>query len=279
MTYEMESAARVRLANSAESVRYWETRARQFAHEGAGLAAVCSYGMPHFYNRAIALTQQRALAPWLWPAKPSHAAGPHASALDVGCGVGRWSIQLARGGYRVTGLDLSSNMIERAREHAATSGAECVFSVADATRFQLGRRFDLVLCVTVLQHILDPYAAHQAVQNLATHIAPNGVLVLLEAAPSEECGRCDTAVFTARPVSWYLGALRSAGLRIVALRGVDPMPLKTWLLPYYKRLPQGIRLATLALATGISLPLDLILAPIAAGLSWHKVIVANRGSI
>ena len=37
---------------------YWEERARRFAAEGAGLAAVCSYGMPEFYNRVIDLEQR-----------------------------------------------------------------------------------------------------------------------------------------------------------------------------------------------------------------------------
>ena len=44
---------------------YWEDRAQRFAGEGAGLAAVCAYGMPEFYNRAIQLEQRLALRPWL----------------------------------------------------------------------------------------------------------------------------------------------------------------------------------------------------------------------
>ncbi len=37
-----------------------------------------------------------------------------ASILDVGCGTGRHSIELARRGYDVTGLDLSAQMLARA---------------------------------------------------------------------------------------------------------------------------------------------------------------------
>ena len=37
---------------------YWEARARRFAADGAGLAAVCSFGMPYFYNRTIDLCQR-----------------------------------------------------------------------------------------------------------------------------------------------------------------------------------------------------------------------------
>jgi 2-polyprenyl-3-methyl-5-hydroxy-6-metoxy-1,4-benzoquinol methylase len=269
-----EPAGPAHALDVAEPARYWETRAHQFARRGAGLAAVCSYGMPGFYNRAIAFVQRRALAPWLRGPERGFGIEPRATALDVGCGVGRWSVQLARVGYRVTGFDLSSNMIARARERAAS--LDCEFSTGDAAQLELGRRFDLILCVTVLQHIVAPSAARQAIGRLATHLQPGGRLVLLEAAPSRECGRCDSATFTARTADWYLSALRSAGLHIVVMRGVDPIPLKVWLLPYYRQLPPLIRIAALALATSLSLPLDLVLAPIATTLSWHKVIVASR---
>jgi len=66
---------------------YWEDRARDSSRSD-GLAAVCAYGMPEFYNRAIHLEQRLALEPWL-------KAGAGTRVLDVGCGVGRWSRLLA----------------------------------------------------------------------------------------------------------------------------------------------------------------------------------------
>ena len=89
-------------SREASARAYWERRARQFAARGRGLAAVCSYGMPAFYNHSIEWAQRRALLPWL----PRVAAGS-ATALDVGCGVGRWSQELARRGHEVLGIDLS----------------------------------------------------------------------------------------------------------------------------------------------------------------------------
>ncbi len=64
---------------------YWEGRAQQFASKGRGLAAVCSYGMPGFYNAYIESTQRRALLPWLDDCLRL----PGRRALDGGCGVGR----------------------------------------------------------------------------------------------------------------------------------------------------------------------------------------------
>jgi ubiquinone/menaquinone biosynthesis C-methylase UbiE len=38
--------------------------------------------------------------------------------LDIGCGTGRHSIELAKRGYKVTGVDLSDNQLESARKKA-----------------------------------------------------------------------------------------------------------------------------------------------------------------
>src|SRR5258708_38112193 len=70
---------------------YWEQRARRFAIEGEGLGAVCSYGMPAFYNRATQACQRLALAPWL-------RLRPGASGVGVRCGVGRRCRELAARG-------------------------------------------------------------------------------------------------------------------------------------------------------------------------------------
>jgi SAM-dependent methyltransferase len=250
---------------------YWEQRARKFAGHDRGLAAVCSYGMPGFYNRYIQLCQRRALLPWL-----PRVTSDSASALDVGCGVGRWSAELAARGHEVTGVDLSPYMIEVARARSAQNAERCSFAVGDVVSLQLGRTFDLILCVTVLQHILDPLLARNAVGRLASHLAPGGKLILLEAAPPAGSNRCDTAVFRARSLDWYVEALAAEGLSVVARQGVDPMPFKTWLLPRYRRLPRPMAALALALTTAITLPLDWALGPWLSRWSWHQVLIAQH---
>lgn len=42
-----------------------------------------------------------------------------ARALDLGCGTGEWGIRLLKSGFRVTFVDLSEQMLERARKRAA----------------------------------------------------------------------------------------------------------------------------------------------------------------
>lgn len=65
--------------------------------------------------------------------------------LDVGCGTGRHAIELARRGYRVTGVDLSTSMLDRARAKARDAAVEVTFVEGDARRLGFHGEFDLVL--------------------------------------------------------------------------------------------------------------------------------------
>jgi SAM-dependent methyltransferase len=247
---------------------YWEDRARRFAGEGDGLAAVCAYGMPEFYNRAIHLEQRLALAQWL-----NVAAGTRV--LDVGCGVGRWSRMLAAHGAEVVGVDLSPTMIAQALRRAAAAGVagRCRFQVQDVSHLEVGERFDLVLGVTVLQHILDPGALRAALMTMTAHLAAGGRMILLEAAPTTALNRCDSTVFRARHRGVYLQLFRDCGLDLRALTGVDPAPFRTRLLPYVRNLPGPLALGLLALATALSLPIDALVGRRAVTRSWHAVFV------
>jgi 2-polyprenyl-3-methyl-5-hydroxy-6-metoxy-1,4-benzoquinol methylase len=247
---------------------YWEDRAQRFAGESDGLAAVCAYGMPGFYNRAIHLEQRLALEPWL-------KVNAGTRVLDVGCGVGRWSRLLAARGADVTGVDLSPSMIAQARQRAAAEGVadRCRFQVQDLSNLDVGERFDLVLGVTVLQHILDPGALRAALVAMTAHLAPGGRMILLEAAPAALVDRCDSTVFTARHRDAYLDMIRDCDLELRALTGVDPAPFRRLLLPYLRKLPAGLSLGLLALATAFSFPIDALFGRSAVRRSWHAVFV------
>jgi len=246
---------------------YWDQRARDFAGRGAGLRAVCSYGMPAFYNGYIHLTQELALAPHL-----RVAAGTEV--LDLGCGIGRWSRKLARRGARVVGVDLSESMIGEARRRSA--GSRIDYRVADVRALDLGRTFDVVLAVTVLQHILDDGEFARAAKNVARHVAPGGRAVLLEAAPSRPSPARDTHVFRARTEAQYLAALGAAGLRAVTIAGVDPAPFKQRVLPRYRSMPRLAAGAAILAATMLSLPWDVLLGRRLVRASWHKVFLLEH---
>jgi SAM-dependent methyltransferase len=70
---------------------------------------------------------------------------PGNTILDVGCGTGRHAIELARRGFVVTGIDLSSGMLEQARAKAEATGAKVTFRQADAAAFTVDEPFDVAI--------------------------------------------------------------------------------------------------------------------------------------
>lgn len=67
------------------------------------------------------------------------------SILDVGCGTGRHSIELAKRGYNVTGFDLSEDQLKAARQKAKAAKVDIDFFQGDARNFQMEDKFDLAI--------------------------------------------------------------------------------------------------------------------------------------
>ena len=65
--------------------------------------------------------------------------------LDIGCGTGRHSIELALRGYNVTGIDLSNSMLKRAKEKAMVRNLNIDFQQQDARNLTFKQEFDLVI--------------------------------------------------------------------------------------------------------------------------------------
>ena len=73
------------------------------------------------------------------------------SILDLGCGTGKLSGDLAAKGAKVTGVDSSPEMVERARKNHP----ELEFLVADATRLPYKNTFDSIFSNAVFHWIAD----------------------------------------------------------------------------------------------------------------------------
>lgn len=175
------------------------------------LAAVCYAGAPRWLNRHAARAQRRAFHSLL----PGDVRGR--SALDVGCGTGRWSRLLHERGARVTGVDISPEVVAENRRRLP--GIE--FVAGDFVDVDV-REVDLAVSVTVLQH-LAPSAQEDAIAKLGRLVRPGGHALVLENVRDRAAH-----VFARAPGDWE-AAFARAGFELVRRRayGYD-LPLRAF---------------------------------------------------
>lgn len=103
------------------------------------------------------------------------------SILDVACGVGTQSLGLAGRGYEVTGSDLSTGAIARARFEAARRDLHIELSVADmrTAHTHHAREFDVVLCAdNSLPHLLSDDEISGALKQFYWCTRPGGLNII-----------------------------------------------------------------------------------------------------
>ena len=82
-----------------------------------------------------------------WYVKLIKSVNPNAKELcDCGCGTGPLSLRFFKAGYRVTGIDLSEEMLRAAADKARLAGARIPFVKQDMRELSLPHKVDAVLC-------------------------------------------------------------------------------------------------------------------------------------
>ncbi|HEX6981153.1 MAG TPA: class I SAM-dependent methyltransferase [Balneolaceae bacterium] len=99
--------------------------------------------------------------------------------LDLGCGRGRHSINLYKKGYKVTGIDLSEQAIETAREKAANQGLDdLTFEVRDM-RNPLSETFDAIVNLfTTFGYFRSDEENASVFDSVRKMLKPGGIFVL-----------------------------------------------------------------------------------------------------
>jgi SAM-dependent methyltransferase len=112
---------------------------------------------------------------------------PGAQVLDVACGTGVVALTAARAGAKVTGVDLTPELVERARENAGLMGVEAEFMQGDAEALPLpDARFDVV--VSQFGHMFAP-RPEVAIAEMLRVLKPGGTLAFATWPPELLTGR------------------------------------------------------------------------------------------
>ena len=99
--------------------------------------------------------------------------------LDVGCGAGLLSETLAKAGAKVTAIDIGSNLIEVAQQHALTGSLSIDYQCTNLEKllenFSTGslQPFETIVCMELLEHVPKP---SKFLKQLVQLLQPNGTL-------------------------------------------------------------------------------------------------------
>lgn len=104
---------------------------------------------------------------------------PSAHVLDLCCGVGRHSLELARRGFRVTGVDRTEHYLKQASEQAEKEKLNVEFVQEDMRTFSRADTFDAAINMfTSFSYFEDPDEDRQVVLNICRSLKPGGVFIL-----------------------------------------------------------------------------------------------------
>jgi cyclopropane fatty-acyl-phospholipid synthase-like methyltransferase len=100
---------------------------------------------------------------------------PPARLLDVPCGYGRHSLECARRGFTVTGVDAAETQLARAREKAALAGTAVDFRLQDARELDFAAEFDAALNLFLSFGYFETDEEHAAMlAGIARALRPGG---------------------------------------------------------------------------------------------------------
>ena len=196
--------------------QHWDWRAADFDKEA-------SHGL-------LNDTQSRA-----WRELISRVAGAATlEVLDLGCGTGFLSLQLAELGHRVTGIDVADSMLAMAHSKAAARGLNVDFRYGDAEAPELpAGSFDLIVERHVLWTLPHPASALDSWRHL---LRQSGRLALIEGLweglePRDEYTEIydSLPLFGGRPEGEIVELIRSCGFSSVITEPLmDP---ELWIQP------------------------------------------------
>ncbi len=207
----------------AEVTRHFD-QASQAWHDVYHNDQTDGYALRTRLSRALDLVQRHGL--------------PGGRVLDLGCGCGPASLELARRGHEIVGLDVSPAMIANANKRAdeARLADRCRFECADIAAIELdAHSFDIIVALGFIEYFDEPTTM---LTRMRQWLKPDGVLVLqisnrlrltnfLERRTGERLRRNGAGLLTRQYTPGEIAqAAAACGLGRIDYRGHSIGPLK-----------------------------------------------------
>jgi len=147
-------------------------------------------------------------------------ARPGQTVLDVACGTGEQSLAFAHAGCSVVGVDLSKDMLDRARAKVRT-GLDVRFIEHDASSLPFAAGSFDVTTVSLALHDMPLNVARRVLAEMRRVTKPEGVIVVVDHAnPAKLTGKLIHAVLAMFESRWFAAFMRIGLTRLLAEAGI-----------------------------------------------------------
>ena len=98
--------------------------------------------------------------------------------LDLGCGTGKMTLELARRGYDMTGIDYSPEMLDIARNEGEKAGQNILWLCQDMREFELYGTVDAaVCCLDCINHLESEKDLEKCFSLVHNYLIPDGIFI------------------------------------------------------------------------------------------------------
>ena len=98
--------------------------------------------------------------------------------LDLGCGTGKMTIELAKRGYDMTGVDYSPEMLDIARNEAEKIGKDILWLCQDMREFELYGTVDAVVsCLDCINHLEEEADLIECFKLVHNYLIPDDIFI------------------------------------------------------------------------------------------------------
>lgn len=151
---------------------FWDQRCKKFDHTGWNDEVIYKYDQP----LRLRVIKKRI--------NNIQGSIKNKKILDVGCGVGDFSIMFAKMGADITSIDISEEAIKKAKKRSEEEHIPCNLLVTSIKDMEFSpQSFDIITSITVLQHIPDEELS-LSIQKMIDSLKIGGYIYILETAPT-----------------------------------------------------------------------------------------------
>lgn len=102
---------------------------------------------------------------------------PLVEGWDVGCGGGWFTRAFQKHGYRMTGMDVSAQMLDYAQAQALKTGVRSTYVLGDVTKTKFPRRFDFATAINDCINYIPKEKLSSALKNVYASLKKGGVFL------------------------------------------------------------------------------------------------------